>query len=272
MGSNKPVLQAVSGIGINWISAVFFFLSCNTHAMHEVPVHDLQVGVRCSACTETHRALVFFEDTRCINSDTVSWRIYIRKNARLLREGENRGSHSKLPGECPGRDIRRMVGNSWIMASTKCRFEFMRLFFVGVTERSSFVNCQYYYKNCKTTTEEKLRVSISRRVPSRVEKYFRKLEVGVSKHFVSCMLNGILGEERTQKFQADACFLPDEVSVTAVVRDTKGTHCICLSFSYCESDSSRKASRNADIAHTSFLVEQKLSTNIIQNTVSLNAA
>jgi len=105
-----------------------------------------------------------------------------------------------------------------------------------------------------------------------MEKYFRKLEVGISKNLVSFMLSGILGGERTQKFQADACFLPNEISVTTVVRDTKGTHCICLSFSYCESDSSRKASRNADVAHTSFLDEQKLSTNIIQNIVSLNAA
>jgi hypothetical protein len=75
-------------------------------------------------------------------------------------------------------------------------------------------------KNCKTTSKEELRVSISRRVPSRVEKFFRKLEVGISKKSCIYMLSG---EERTQKFQADACFLPDEVSVTAVVRDTKGT-------------------------------------------------
>lgn len=83
-----------------------------------------------------------------------------------------------------------------------------------------------------------------------MEKYFRKLEVGTSKTLVLYMLRGILREERTPKFQADACFLPEEVSVTAVVRDTKGTHYICLSFSYFESDSSRKASQNADVAHT----------------------
>ena len=83
-----------------------------------------------------------------------------------------------------------------------------------------------------------------------MEKYFRKLEVGTSKTLVSYMLSGILGEERPQKFQAEACFLPVEVSIKAVVRGTKGTRYICLSFSYFESDSSRKASRNADVAHT----------------------
>jgi hypothetical protein len=37
----------------------FFFFFCNPNVMHEVPVHDLQVGVRCSVSAETRRALVF---------------------------------------------------------------------------------------------------------------------------------------------------------------------------------------------------------------------
>jgi hypothetical protein len=89
---------------------------------------------------------------------------------------------------------------------------------------------------------------------------------------ISNKLSGLLGEERTHKFQAHACFVPDKVPVTVVVRDTNGTHCICLSFSCCESDSSRKASRSVDVAHTSVLDEQRLFADIILNTVSLNAA
>jgi hypothetical protein len=78
------------------------------------------------------------------------------------------------------------------------------------------------------------------------------------KTLTSHKLSGILGEERAQKFRAHACFVPDTVPITVVVRDTKGTYCIRLSFSYCESDSSRKASRNVDVAHTSVLGEQRL--------------
>jgi len=85
-------------------------------------------------------------------------------------------------------------------------------------------------KNCKITSKEKLWVSISRRVRSRVEKCFRKLEVGISKTLVSYMLNRIFGHERTQKFQADARFLPCEVSLPAVVKDTKGTQYLHVVF------------------------------------------
>ena len=144
MGSNKPVLQAVSGIGINWISAVGgFFSPCSVIPMQCMKFLSMTFKLESDAVhAQKLIGPVFFEDTRCVNSDTVSWRIYIRKNARLLR-GESHGSHSRLPGECPRRGIWRVVGNSRIVASTKRRFEFMRLFFVGVTERLSFVNCPY---------------------------------------------------------------------------------------------------------------------------------
>lgn len=189
----------------------------------------------------------------------------------MLREGESHGSHSKLPDECPRRGIRRMVGNSRLWLPRSVDLNSCVYFSLASLKDGVLWTVHIASKNCKTASKEKLQVSISRLVPSRVGKYFWKLEVGTSKTFVSYMLSGILGEERTQKFQADARFLPDEVCWTAAVMDTKGTHYICLSFSYCESDSS-KASRNSDVAHVSFFDEQKLFTDIIQNTVPLNAA